>query len=165
MLQPDGVVLAELMVLSDQVSEYRVVEVTDVAAPDWLRPSACVVAKTGAHDKELDLWRKLAGTGCKGVPRLHVVTCGGRNLALTPDGFKSPTLLDLRQGKWQFDGWLQPGKRCSLERAQSFVAQLAAVMTGIHNRGVVHADLHPGDCACPSKAPPSACFCANGPPI
>jgi hypothetical protein len=113
------------------------VESSCCAAPSWLHGGARVIVKLRLSPTELECWR--AVEDCVGVPRLVAVRIGGRTAAVTPDGVGSSTLND-----WY--GGCDNGKvvrRASLEWAQMFIKRLHTTVQALHERGVVHADLHP----------------------
>lgn len=110
-----------------------------VAAPDWLRPGTLVVIKGSLNRSELACWRAVAD--CPGVPRLLSIGKGNSRVAMTPDGVRSATMADW----FGNDMCIRPGRRQALGWAQQLISELIVVVKSIHDKGVVHGDLHPGN--------------------
>ena len=136
-------------------------EPRNLGAVPWLAQGRGVVLKRSLRDGELARWRRVAGLrepaelgGEVCVPRLHVLRddATGSEVALTPDGVAQKTLWYLC-GAWGpnafdvGDGW-------PLERARAFVARLHAAVVGLHERGLVHGDLHLGNVVAVGKQRP-----------
>lgn len=98
------------------------------------------MVKRNLAPTELACWRAL--DGCVGVPRVFSLGKGKNMMALSPDGTQSITMQAWFGGH---DGRLRQGERQSMEWARKIVARLYAVVRQMHTRGVIHADLHPGN--------------------
>ena len=138
-----GIVVQDLT--SDRgVFVLRITAVTPPArgeVPRGLRPGVCVVVKRNLAPRELEIWRVL--DGCVGVPRVYPASESGYTVAVTPEGAHSHTLRDWFGGGGH--GRLQAGRCQRKEFAQAIVTQLHDVVRRMHDRHVVHADLHPGN--------------------